>query len=151
MSGQNFELHANDPGRATVVANLHAFTDRLPADRSFVVSFAPLTKKRTEKQRRALFGAAYRALMEFAGLAGSEDKRELHRFMCRKYFGERSDKLGRMVPLRTTTTNERGEKDEIDTQEALRFYEFLQREGASVGCYVPDPDPFWREQARRAA
>jgi len=145
-----FILHAGDDERPRILANCAAFLGQLPPSKSWQIEIVPYVKKRSPKQRRALFGAAYKALMEFAGLEGSEEKNELHRFMCREYFGERPDALGRMVPVRTTTKNERGEHDEISVDEALKFYAFLQRKGADVGCYVPDPDPFWRESMEAA-
>ena len=48
-------------------------------------------------------------------------------------------------PLEHVTKDEEGKPDEISVGDALEFYAFLQRRGAEVGCFVPDPDPFWRE------
>lgn len=146
---QRFYLHAKDPGRVLVRANLHAFIDRLPDDKPWLITVEPHRKTRTGKQRRALWSAAYGPVMEFIGLEGAEDKRELHRYFCGAYFGTKLDVLGREVPIRTTTRNERGERDEIDTIEALAFYAFIQRKAAEQGVDVPDPDPFWRENAQR--
>ena len=143
---QTFILHANDPGRERVLLNLIAFLQRLPEDKGWEVEIARYVKARTDKQRKAMFGAAYKALMEFSGLEGSREKEQLHRDMCGEFYGWTNDALGRRKPVRTTTTNERGERDEISIEEQLKFYAFLQRQGAEVGCYVPDPDPFWRER-----
>lgn len=146
-----FVLNANDKNRSSVLANCMTFLQQLPDSKPWAITIERHTKEYSGKQRRSIFGAAYKALMEFAGLQGQEDKTELHRFMCRKYFGERTDAFGRVVPIRTTTKDEHGKKNPISVAEALEFYAFLQREGAQVGCYVPDPDPFWRESARKVA
>jgi hypothetical protein len=146
---QRFILHANDDGRALVKSNLHAFIDRLPEDKAWECVIDKHVKTRTAKQRRTLFGAAYGPIMDFMGLQGSDDKRDLHTFFCRDFFGERMDSLGRMVPIRTTTRNERGERDEISTIVALEIYAFIQRRAAEQGIDVPDPDPFWKEKAQQ--
>lgn len=148
MSASTFYLHANDPGRAAIRANAVAFLDQLPRDKSWRVTIEKHAKDYTGKQRRSIFGPAYAALMAFSGLAGDDDKHELHRFMCGEFFGWCEHALGRK-PVRTTTIDERGKKNPISTEEAIAFYEFLQRRGAEVGCYVPDPNPFWREKAAR--
>ena len=146
---QRFILHANDEGRGLVKANLHAFIDRLPEDKSWQCVIDKHVKTRTAKQRRTLFGAAYGPIMDFMGLRGGDDKAELHRFFCRLYFGEREDAIGRMVPIRTTTRNERGERDEISTTVALDMYSFIQEKAAEQGIDVPPPDPFWKEKAQQ--
>lgn len=140
-----------DCNRKHVLANAQEFLARLPESQSWEVTIARHVKARSEKQRKALFGAAYKALMEFSGLQGSVDKDELHRFMCGEWFGWDEDVFGNRKPKRTTTKNEKGERDEISISEALDFYAFLQKRGAEVGCWVPDPDPFWRESIRSAA
>ena len=143
-----FILHANDKGRDQIRENCAAFLAMLPLDQSWSVSIEKYAKEYSAKQRRSIFGPAYKALMEFSGLEGDEDKRELHRFMCGEYFGWRDVSLGRK-PIRTTTKNEFGKRDPMSIERALYFYAFLQRKGASVGCYVPDPDPFWREHLEK--
>lgn len=144
---QRYILHKNDDSRDQVKANLHAFIDRLPSDKAWQCVIDAYHKPRTTKQRKALFSAAYGPIMEFMGLQGTEDKNELHRFFCREFFGEREDAFGRMVPIRTTTRNERGEREEITTVVALEMYAFIQRRAAEQGIDVADPDPFWKEKA----
>lgn len=139
---QSFILRANDKGRALVLSNTHAFLDRLPDSQSWEVTVKRHVKKRSDKQRSALFGVAYKAMMEFSGLEGEQDKQELHSFFCREFFGTKDTPFGPRA-IRTTTKNESGEYDEIDTRTALSMYHFLQRRAAEVGCHVPDPDPMW--------
>jgi len=142
---QTFILHKSDPRRADILGNAQRFLTVLPDHQSWEIQIKRHVKARTDKQRKAMFGAAYKALMEFSGLQGEADKLELHRFMCGEFWGWQPDPFGNRKPLRTTTKNERGEPDEISVSDALDFYAFLQRRGAEVGCWVPDPDPFWRE------
>lgn len=138
---QTFYLRADDRNRDRIAQNCVQFIGSLPAGKSWEIEVRPHVKKRSDKQRSALFGCAYKALMEFAGLSGASDKDELHRFMCGEYFGWVEDQFGNRKPRRTTTKDEQGRRDEISVQDALNFYAFLQRRGAEVGCYVPDPEP----------
>lgn len=148
---QTFILHADDPGRDQVRANLHAFIDRLPVERAFEVKLAPYQRKRTPKQRAALFAVAYAAIMEHMGLRGEDDRKELHAYFCGEFFGWREGSMTRRRPVRTTTTDENGERDEITTLVALDMYAFIQQRAAEQCIDVPDPDPLWRENARREA
>lgn len=146
MNTQPFVLWANHPDREQVRANLSAFIDRLPATKSWRIEISEERPKRTDKQRRSLFGPAYKAIMEATGLRGSRDKDKLHSDLCGEYFGWHNAGITK-VPVRTTTTNERGERDEISTMQALDMYAFVQQFAAEFGIFVPDPDPFWREKA----
>lgn len=145
-----FVLHANDKNRAQILANAVSFLHQLPDTKSWELTIEPHKREYTGKQRRLIFGPAYKALMEFSGLEGDEEKRALHRFMCMEFFGRIHTDFGER-PSRTTTKDEMGKHNPISTAEAVRFYEFLQRKGAEVGCWVPSPDPFWLEKARKEA
>ena len=111
-------------------------------------------RERTDKQRASLFGVAYASLMNQMGLRGDADKEQLHSTMCGDYFGwiEKTI-LGRKVqaPRRTTTKNEQGKRDVIDTKTQLDFYAFIQQRAAEYGYDVPDPDPEWFRKAEREA
>lgn len=146
MNASNFYLWAKDRSRGSVLQNALTFIAQLPDGKSWCVSVERASKERTGKQNRSIFGPAYKALMEFSGLEGDQDKRDLHSFMCGEFFGWVDHAFGRK-PMRTTTKNEQGQRDVINTETALRFYAFLQRRGAEVGCWVPEPDPLWRERA----
>lgn len=140
----NYVLDAKDPNRENVRANLHAFIDRLPTTQSWQFAVTKYHKPRSDKQRKALFGAAYRPLMEYMGLRGERDKEDLHAFFCGEYWGWHP--VLKNKPVRTTTRNERGEREEINTVDALEFYAFIQQRAAEQGVMVPDPDPFWKER-----
>lgn len=145
----SYVLHKGDIRRDEVKANLHAFVDRLPESKSWVLVVTEYHKPRSDQQRKALFAAAYKPIMEHMGLRGERDKEDLHAFWCGEYWGWHPQL--RNKPLRTTTRNERGERDEISTVDALDFYAFIQQRAAMQGIDVPDPDHFWREKAKEAA
>lgn len=143
---RRFVLNAGDYGRALVLSNLRRFLDCLPDTKTWRVEISLVRKTRTPKQRRALFGVAYAAVMEQMGLRGSRDKENLHEFFCGEYWGWTKDGLGRPIPVRTTTRNAAGDDDEIDTERANDFYRFIQQRCAENGIEVPDPDPLHGEQ-----
>lgn len=142
---QRYTLNAKGPERAQVLANAHAFLDRLPVNRSWRVEIREARRERSLDQNAATFGVAYAAIMEAVGLEGEDDRKQLHRDFCGDFFGWVDGPLGRQRPRRTTTTNERGERDVIDTETMARFYDFIQRQAAQYGIDVPDPNPFWRD------
>jgi hypothetical protein len=59
--------------------------------------------------------------------------------------------MGHRRPVRTTTTNEAGERDVVDTVTMARMYDFIQRTAAGYGIDVPAPDPMWSQRERLAA
>ncbi len=141
---QRYQLNANGQERQQVLANAHAFIDRLPATKSWRIEIREAKRERSLDQNAALWGVAYPPLCEATGYTPDE----LHEALCRKFFGTAERVvMGEHVarPRRTTTTNEHGERDAIDKATFARFYEMVQQVGAEVGIDVPDPDPFWRE------
>jgi hypothetical protein len=144
MKTQSFFLRPNDPNRNNITRNVHVFIDKLPLDKSWVIEISREVKTWSDKQRHALFGVAYKAIMDYMGLRGGKDRDELHIYMCGAYFGWReTSPLMRAVPVRTTTKNELGEDDEIDSETACDMYAFIQQRAAEQGIFVPDPDPCW--------
>jgi len=142
------KLSAED--RADAIASLARLLKHFLPGRELAVTVEEWRQERSSKQRNALFGCAYKALMEQMGLSGAREREQLHSTFCGKYWGWReAEMLGakRRVPVRTTTTNEDGRRDVITMREQLDFYEFIQRTAAEYGFYVPDPDPAWRIRA----
>jgi hypothetical protein len=149
---QKYTLNANGPERGQVLANAHAFIDRLPLDKAWVIEVSPFVNKRSKKQRGSLFGVAYKAIMEATGLQGAQDKKDLHQFFCEEYFGfVEATGISPRRPKRTTTKNAQGDRDEISTVDALDMYAFIQRRAAENGIDVPDPDPMYAQRERLAA
>lgn len=108
------------------------------------VTIKEVTKERSDPQNSALYGVAYKALGEFTGYTDPE----LHDAFLRAYFGEvEKEVMGKLItkPRRTTTTDEDGKRSLLSTVEFNAFYAFIQQKGAEIGCWVPDPDPRWRQ------
>lgn len=136
----HYVLHAKDPNRDLVRANLDSFLSRLPDTKSWQVEVKEYRKSRSNAQNNALFGVAYQAICRETGY----DPDELHDAMCRKFFGTVGvDVLGMAItrPVRTTTTDEDGRRDVLSAAEFADFYAMVQRVGAEAGIDVPDPDP----------
>ena len=140
--------------RTDAIASLARLLENFLPGRELEITVEELKPERSDRQRAALFGCAYKALMEQIGLSGEREKQILHDQMCGDYWGWRTIPvlgIGRRVPVRTTTTNEVGKRDVISMREQLEFYEFIQRTAAEFGFDVPDPDPAWRIRAEMDA
>lgn len=106
-------------------------------------------RERSDLQNRALWGCAYKALHEQTG----NDADDLHTYFCGRFFGWiEKDIFGmrRRVPRRTTTKDEYGKRDVLQTDVMAEFYDFIQRESAMAGFDVPDPDPDWWRESEAA-
>lgn len=122
--------------------------------KDIVVTAEEFVPERTPKQRNSMFGVAYKALMEQMGLAGEREKEQLHEMMCGEYWGWRwKQMLGgrKRVPIRTTTTNEHGERDVLTTRQQMAFYAWLQQRAAEYGYEIPEPNAEWHRRAEREA
>jgi hypothetical protein len=142
MKPQLYQLNANGPERPGVTQRAKDFIDRLPRNKSWVVTVKALVKSRTHPQNAALFGVAYPALTEATGYTPDE----LHDAFCRRFFGTiEVEIMGQLVsrPLRTTTTNEAGERDVMPAADFARFYDLVQQIGIEAGVDVPSPDPLY--------
>lgn len=122
--------------------------------RELKVTVEEVKEERSGKQRSALFGCAYKALMEQMGLAGESEKNDLHEFLCAEFWGWREKNIMGQIhryPIRTTTRGEDGKRDVISVREQLEFYAWIQRRAAENGYDVPDPDKEWFRKAERDA
>lgn len=132
-------------------SRLFAFVSAISKKQDVQITIGDVKKPRTSLQNRALFGVAYKTLHEETG----NDPDDLHCYFCGEFFGwHEYDVMGqkRKRPLRTTTTNEHGERDVISTRQLSEFYAFIQQRSAeTVGVFVPDPDPRWWHEKREAA
>lgn len=107
-------------------------------------------RTRSTEQGQALWGLAYKLLRDETG----NDADDLHTYFCGEFFGwvER-EVMGqkRRRPLRTTTTDADGKASLLTTIEFAEFFSFIQQRAAeSVGVFIPDPDPHWREHEKSA-
>lgn len=131
--------------RAERVRRFEAFLFRLPADKPWELLVKPFTKTRTGRQNNA----AWRAITQFADFCGYEPE-ELHEELLKMHFGEvEYEVLGqrRTRPRRTTTTNEAGERDVLNTEEMAKYFDFVMRKAGELGLYIEDPVPHLRTRA----
>lgn len=146
---QTFVLHAGDPERSRILANCAAFLGKLTAAKSWEVTIKLYRKTRSSEQNKALWGVAYPAIVAATG----QEAEDWHAYFLGEWFGWQEYTLfGRkkVKPKRTTTTGFDGEPNTLSTVEFAEFYAFIQMRCAQNGIYVPDPDPFWREQRAAA-
>ena len=133
--------------RAAALESLVRFLLHFLPGKQITVTADEFKIERSVQQRKALFAAAYKALMPQIGLRGDREKDDLHRFFCCEYWGHKTSALGERIPIRTTTTDADGKRDVISMREQLDFYAFIQQRAAEFGYDVPDPDPLWRQRA----
>lgn len=118
----------------------------LPADEDWELLMRPRKSSRSDRQNNALFGLAYDPLSEHTG----HTKDELHDHFLREFFGtvERTV-LGKTSthPRRTTTTNEKGQRELLSKAKFSEFFAFVQAQAADIGVWVDDPEPSLRVRA----
>lgn len=132
--------------RAERVRRVTDFLFRLPADKPWQLTVEPFTKERTGRQNNAMWGPIYGPLSAFTG----HTEPELHDVMLKLFFGEvEREVLGvrQRVPRRTTTTNERGEREPLSREKMAEFISFILQKAAEYGCYIEDPNPILRTRA----
>ena len=144
---QKFVFHAGNSD--FVRRNCNAFLASLPDTKSWQVEVRRYRKSRSNNQNATLW-MAYKPLMEWMGEQGESAKLRLHEYMCGEFFGTRRGKLGQIMPIRTTTHDQYGQRDVIDAKTFSEFYEMVRRIASENGVYVPDPEPVVPEHARAA-
>lgn len=115
----------------------------LPPDKMWRAITEEAKAPRSLNQNAALWAVAYPPICNQLGYRPDE----LHEVMCEKFFGTVTrEVLGitKTGPVRTTTTDANGKGDVIKKSTFCDFYAMVQEVGASVGVWVPDPDPRWR-------
>lgn len=109
------------------------------------VTIEPVKSTRTLAQNAYLFGVCYKMISEATGY----ELQEVHEYCLGQHFGWVDKKVPKRpsnrhgtysVPRRTTTTNEKGKRAVLSTQEFADFVSFVQRFAAEKLCLViPDP------------
>jgi hypothetical protein len=126
-------------GREAVADRLRAFLLAALPGKELRVEVCEHRKRRSDDQNRALWGLAYKILHDATG----NDPEDLHEFFLGEHFGwEVIDVMGqkRRVPIRRSS--------KLSRVEFAEFFDFIQRRSAeTVGVFIPDPDPNWREAA----
>jgi hypothetical protein len=146
MLQQRVTLPAEAPElRAARAQRIAVLLAGLPAGKAWEVIVRPFKRSRTNQQCRYERGVACVLLAQATGY----EPEEVHEYLCGSYWGWKQVKCPktphnpngvRDVPLRTTTTNFRGERDVLSKQDFSDFVAYIQRFGAEHGVIIPDPD-----------
>lgn len=140
---QQFILDRGERNLAKIVSLLSS----LSAGKMWKVTVSLYRRDRSGLQNNALWGVAYKIISDETGY----ELEEVHDYFLRKHFGAVEKWVFddcQKKPRRTTTTNEKGEKDLLTTVEFNEYYETIQRIAAiEIGVVVPDPDPALRRSA----
>lgn len=145
---QKFLLNSKDGRRASILANVHTFLDKLPDTKAWEVEIKEYRKKRSNQQCRYLFGIVYPQLRDASGAATID---EIHDECCERFFGTvEVEVLGRrkVRPFRRTTTDENGADNTMGTEDFAKFVAMVQQLGAELGIYIADPQqviPEWAQ------
>lgn len=137
-------------------ARVTAFLAGLSTQKAWEVIVKPFRRTRSNPQNAYERGVCCVLLAKAVGY----EPDDIHDYLLGRYFGWKQQKCPktpsnprgvRDVPVRTTTTNEYGERDVLDKQRYWDFVEFIQRFGAEHGVYIPDPDPEYATRHQRKA
>lgn len=135
------------------------FISGLDPKKPWEVLIRPFKRSRSNQQSRYERGVACVLLSKATGY----EPEEVHEYLLGTYFGWRqvtcpktpNNPRGiRDVPIRTTTTNDMGERDVLNKSDFADFVDFIQRFGAKHGVLIPDPEPDFalrREERREQA
>jgi hypothetical protein len=131
--------------RDRVAAQIATFVAALDAGRPYRVTVEEAKSTRTSQQNRYLWGVAYKLIADAVGY----EVDEVAEFMCGQYFGWTDKRVPKKpsnpegvesVPVRTTTTNENGERSVLNKQDFTDYIAFVHRFAASKEIYIPDAD-----------
>lgn len=127
------EMHADKLHRLEMILAM--------PDKALCVEVKRHVKSRSREAENYLWGVCYPLMSDASGY----EKVEIHDAMCRRYFGTTTTKvMGTQIerPLRTTTTNEHGERDVLSAGDYWDFTDFVIREAAVwYDIAIPEPDP----------
>mgnify|MGYP000231567615 CR=1 FL=1 len=115
-------------------ALLLAVIDALPKAKAYRVEITETRRTRSLMQNAYLWGVVYPAFLSF--LPGW-DADDLHEYFLGEHFGwEVVEGFGRkrMKPIKRSS--------KLNKMEFADFVDFIQRKGAEMGVYVPDPNEY---------
>jgi len=144
-------------GRRARAQRIATFLAALEPAKQWELIVRPFKRSRSNPQNAYERGGGCVMLAKAIGY----DPDDVHDYLCGAYWGWKqvpcpktpSNPRGiKDEPVRTTTTDERGERDVLNKQDYWDFVEFIQRFGARHGVMIPDPDPEYatRRESRAA-
>jgi hypothetical protein len=129
----------------------------LPMGRSWRVTVEEAKSERSLQQNKYLFGVAYKLISETTGC----EKQDIHTDMLKQHFGTKLKKVPRSkyhpdgldeLPVRTTTTDEKGRRSVLGKMQFAEFVDFVHRWAVTnLGLYIPAPNEPCEDEQERAA
>lgn len=119
--------------------------EELPDGKAWKVAAEEIKSERSLAQNAYLW-VAYTAISKETGY----EKLDIHEDICKRHFGTRLKRVPggvKEVPIRTTTTDERGRRSVLSKSQFMELVEFVKRYAAEAGVYVADPDEYTRQAA----
>ena len=119
------------------LSKIVAFLSALSAGRAWRITVAEDRSTRSVQQCRYLNGVAYKLLSDATGF----ERDDISEFLCGTHFGWKTKKVPKTpnnrtgivdVPIRTTTTDDMGNRSVLSTIEFMDFVAFVQRFCARV-------------------
>jgi hypothetical protein len=133
-----------------------AFLSALSKGRAWRIKVEELRMTRSIQQLRYLNGVAYKAIGSHAGF----ERDDVSEFCNGTYFGWKRVRVPKTPenptgfasrPIRTTTTDESGNRDVLSKVDFIAYVDFVIRFAASKGIHVPAPNEEFDEAEEDAA
>ncbi len=141
--------------RTKQIEHIARFLAILSPAKAWKIEVSEARSERSIQQCRFLNGIAYKAISDATGY----ERDDISEYLCARYFGEREKRVPKStscpsgiesVPVRTTTTDESGNRSVLSKTEFADYVAFVQRFAAQRGIYIPDPDEDHEEQEKAA-
>lgn len=142
--------------RVGQIARIGRFLADLPAGKAWKIEVTEARSERSIQQNRYLNGVAYKLIGDKTGY----ERDEVSEYFCGLYWGWKEKRVPKKpscpsgiesVPVRTTTTDETGERSVLNKQDFADYVAFIQRFAAKkLELCIPDPDPDYAEHREAA-
>lgn len=142
---RQWNIYRNVP-RERLAEQIRVFVAALDLDKPFRITVVSAKATRSDLQNRYLNGVCYKLLGDAIGY----ERDEVSEFMCGLRWGWKEKRVPKKpscpdgiesVPIRTTTTDEFGNRSVLSKTDFADYVAFVQRFAASKGIVIPDPDP----------
>ena len=142
--------------RENVINRLLDVVMNLPLEKAWRVSIEEAKRERSHPANAYYWSCVVTAISEATGY----EVDEVHEYLCGTRWGWKDKKVPKTprnplglesVPIRTTTTNERGQRSVLSISEFIEFTEFARRFAfRKLNLVIPDPDPDYASKREAA-
>ena len=149
MKSTAFRLQKVYPGdvrRSRDIGRVVEFLESLPYDKAWSVTTEEAKSARSLSQTAYPWGVCYPLMADASGY----EVDDIHEECLKRYFGTKQKKVPKChdhpdgvkeSPLRTTTTDENGNRSVLGKMAFAEYVERVRRIAAFMDCVIPDPDP----------